>query len=63
MDPVEDEVLTIFIFMVDAVRGVGGFMKLRGLDVEGENEERVLDLKTLTFDEFLRGVTELPCLC
>jgi hypothetical protein len=63
MDPVEDE--AVAVLMVDVVRGVGGFIKLRGLAVDGEeNEGRVvLDRRTLTLDEFFSGVTELPCLC
>lgn len=43
----------------DAVREAGGFMRLRGLAVEGEDEDpNALERRTLALDELLKGVTE-----
>lgn len=56
MDPVEDVVV---VLTEDVVREAGGFMRVRGLAIEGEEKaDSVLDLRTLALDELLRGVTE-----
>ena len=56
MDPAEDVVL---VLMDEVVRDVGGFMRLRGLAVEGEDEgPNALVRSTLALCELLKGVTE-----